>query len=250
MPSAAEVGNESDEEDIFGEEDRWYTWHDCCYSCHRDGGKRLLYDVILLLKALAATLGGVIFWVGCWNLLDVYLLPQNLWSELGCVVVGALVLIATKSFTQHAGVTVPLIPFQYVKVESDGRIRVAWTRVWKKKILLYVRSFLALLGSVIMWKGVYNIFDIYLMNDTLYRSLTYFFVGIILLTATDTLSSNVGLSPISLNVTMPFLRSKQKKNAQGSKPTEGNSSSTHTSSSSSPSSSSSGDESTAATDKL
>ena len=65
---------------------------------------RVSTKVLTFVKASIATQGGVIFWVGSWKALDVYLLPINLWVDIGCVIVGLLLLILTNTFQLQAGI--------------------------------------------------------------------------------------------------------------------------------------------------
>lgn len=68
----------------------------------------------------------------------------------------------------------------------------------------YLRSFAALCGSVIMWKGGYKLLDSYFLPTTLLRDILYMVLGLLLLTLTDTLSGNAGLSPLSFIIRSSF----------------------------------------------
>ena len=58
----------------------------------------------LYLLSLAATVSSVCLWKSVWNLLEMYILPPSVWSEVLCGVVGLAGLWATSSLVNSSGV--------------------------------------------------------------------------------------------------------------------------------------------------
>lgn len=148
------------------------------------------------LRAAIATSGGIIWWIGSWNALEVYLLPENPWVDVGCILVGIILLVLTQTFKLQAGI-LPTVPDTRPPTECTFGNWKAVRRVALHWGLHYLKSLTALCGSVIMWKGGYKLLDYYLLPTTLLRDILYMVLGLFLLTITDTLSGNAGLSPLS-----------------------------------------------------
>ena len=159
------------------------------------------------LRASVALAGGIIWWIGSWNALEVYLLPDNPWLDVLCIIVGVSVLLLTRTFKLQAGI----LPSSYGSAASPAHeedIRLdSWRAIGMSIVHWlghYLRSFAALCGSVIMWKGGYKLLDSYFLPTTLLRDILYMVLGLLLLTLTDTLSGNAGLSPLSFIIRSSF----------------------------------------------
>jgi len=108
--------------------------------------EKIFFLSILFLKQIFAAIGGVIFWVGGWNALDLYLLPQNVLTEICCVIFGTFFFLAL--------VFVCEFPFFTKALKLNG---------WKGWSFRTIRDILSACLAVVIWKGTYNIFDYYLL---------------------------------------------------------------------------------------
>lgn len=122
---------------------------------------------------LLTSIGVIIFWVGSWNFLDNYLLPHSIWSEFGCIIVGGILFLILTVIYE--------IPF--LKNKSGYLGYVIYT----------IRDIIASFLVVVIWKGIYNIFDTHLLQGTLMRSFVYIIIGVIVMVLSGNIGENTNL---------------------------------------------------------
>lgn len=119
------------------------------------------------------SVGVIVFWVGAWNLLDNYLLPHSVWSEIGCIIVGAILFVILTMIYE-----IPLLK------QRDGYFGF---------VIYTIRDVIASFLVVVIWKGIYNIFDSHLLHSTLVRAFIYMSLGIIVMILSGNISENTNL---------------------------------------------------------
>jgi hypothetical protein len=147
--------------------------HDPIIKYARSRSQRRILYVIAFLKQLLVAIGGVVFWVGLWELIDVYLFPQSLYTELGCVTIGTLIFSGL--------ILLFRIPALHRRFLDRG---------WKGYLLRVTRDCLYVIFAVVVWKGLYNIFDIYMPAPTVWRAVIYTVCGMGVLIVSNSLTSN------------------------------------------------------------
>eukprot|EP01080_Neovahlkampfia_damariscottae_P002816 gene2816-4224_t len=140
--------------------------------------EKFFFLSILFLKQIFAAIGGVIFWVGGWNALDLYLLPQNVYAEICCVVFGTILFLSLVFICEF-----PF--FKKILLIKQG---------WKGWSFRTIRDILSACLAVVIWKGTYNIFDYYLLTVHIWwRSIVYLVGGLIILIVVGSLEANTSV---------------------------------------------------------
>ena len=67
------------------------------------GGKRY-FDPLAVLEASVSIVSGVLIWMGIWDLLDLYIVPDTLWGKLLMVLFG-MIGATTNSRATHSRAT-------------------------------------------------------------------------------------------------------------------------------------------------
>eukprot|EP00752_Nemacystus_decipiens_P006559 g5906.t1 len=118
-----------------------------------------------LLRGGLSWPGVVVLWTGLWTLLDRHVPGgTGLWKELGLAVVGAWVMVWTRTLFSNAGMDSLDYEGSLAEMGSllaQGRLRL------RDKAKFYVRSFLAIAGSILFWDGVYTLCDEHTWEGTL-----------------------------------------------------------------------------------
>jgi len=180
--------------------------------------QKLFAFFVRVARGMVALSGVVIFWVGLWNLYDMYIFPQALWAELLGILLGFLGLFLSSSMDNHAGLTnrnetsdqtndnepmaVPTassdlndIDHELTVEDLNAIARYYQTHHFtvKERIVLVARAVLALASAILVWKALWNLFDIYIVPTTAGREIVYCVIGAFLLVITGTFISNSGV---------------------------------------------------------
>jgi len=124
--------------------------------------------------------GCVIWWVGAYDLIDIYILPSDPLPDLGAILIGVAIICLSGTYLTHAG-----IYFEAPQDLSEFNTCAL--------LLLYCKASVISVGGVFMWKGVYNILCFWTFPASLFRELMYTMVGLLLIIATNTMSFNAAL---------------------------------------------------------
>jgi len=114
-------------------------------------------------------------WIGWWNALTMYLWP---WADLELardgtfICVGVLLIFISNKFFSLEEIREEML--------EDWRQGVPKTFSWGRKIRNFAKKVLNFAAFVTTWVGAWNIFDSYLLQQSLYRDLAYVFLPLIL----------------------------------------------------------------------
>jgi hypothetical protein len=128
------------------------------------------------LKFLLSTLGSLVFWVGLWDFYETYWFPYTLATELSLTFVGMFLY-----FLLILIFKIPIID------------RLEHRRGWIGTIVRNIRDTAAIFLCIAVWKGGYNLLDIYVFEYSWTRSGIYCAVGFFFMTITGGLKSNVNI---------------------------------------------------------
>jgi len=78
-------------------------------------------------------------------------------------------------------------------VHTFKKIKFESTRSDRSVCIVYTRSICSMVGVVSVWKGLWNICDLYIWTSNAWRETIYVVAGLILLIATRTLFTNAGV---------------------------------------------------------
>jgi hypothetical protein len=109
--------------------------------------ERVSFTFILFIKHFIAGIGGVIFWVGTWNALDVYIFPPSFYVEIASLAFGLIMYMWMIFLCEIPSVKALMLD----------------KKTWRAWAVRTFRDILATYLGLIVWKSTYNIFDIYLL---------------------------------------------------------------------------------------
>jgi hypothetical protein len=138
----------------------------------------LVFRVILFhkKKEILGALGGIVFWVGIWNLYESYFFPYSMVTEIITISIGVICFVALTLFF--------LLPPVRKSSELPN---------WIGEIVRIFRDIMAAFFAVAVWKGIYNLFDVYAFEHSIGRDVIYTVIGILIMIICNTLNSNTGV---------------------------------------------------------
>lgn len=151
---------------------QFLTFHDPRIANLPTSKKIYLY-LYHFLKFVISTVGSLVFWVGMWDLFETYWFPFVLETEY--------ILLCSGFLGYFIIIAIYKIPFLDALEHSKG---------WVGFIARNVRDSLAAVCCVSIWKGAYNLFDIYVWEASWFRSSIYAAVGFVIMVLCDGLKNN------------------------------------------------------------
>lgn len=140
----------------------------------------------LHIKALIALSGCVLYWLGAWNLLDLYTFPSTPRRNICFIFVGLFCYIVTDTMLVSAGLNAYL-------PQTSAQLNALR---WKQQLFLYVRSSICMFGGILYWIGWWELLTDHIPNGrSVEHQTAYLLVGIVFLIATNTFFSTAGVVP-------------------------------------------------------
>ena len=136
-------------------------------------------SLALYVRSLLALLAGIVFWLGAYNLLDLWLAPPTALRDGLYTVVGLVVMFATANVGAEGSVIAD-------SAAGGGDMsKVASTQVTSnvRFVLYQAKALLGLWGDVVYWVGTYNIADVHIWTYSATRDSLYVVAGFIVFLA-------------------------------------------------------------------
>lgn len=133
--------------------------------------------VALGIRSLLALLAGICFWLGSYNLFDLFVLPNGgVMRDIGYAITGVFIMAFTANVTAEGAVIAETVDMeaaasQFSKSPSliiESPVSLTW---------YFVKATVGLFGSVLYWVGVYNIVDVHMWPYGPERDALYACIG-------------------------------------------------------------------------
>lgn len=136
-------------------------------------------SLALYVRSLLALLAGIVFWLGAYNLLDLWLAPASALRDGLYTIVGLVIMFATANVGAEGSVIAD-------SVAGGGEAsKAASTPVTSsvRFVLYQLKALVGLWGDVVYWVGTYNIADVWIWEYSATRDSLYVVAGFIVFLA-------------------------------------------------------------------
>ena len=133
----------------------------------------------LYLRSLLALLAGIVFWLGAYNLLDLWMFPQSALRDVLYTIAGLVIMFVTANVGAEGSVVAD-------SVAGGGDLtKAASTLVTSNAHFLFYqfKALVGLWGDVVYWVGTYNIADLWLWHYSPTRDSLYVVAGFVVFLA-------------------------------------------------------------------
>ena len=127
----------------------------------------------LYLRSLLALLAGIVFWLGAYNLLDLWMFHQSAVRDVLYTVAGLALMFATANVSSESTVIVDSAAGGGEATKSASTVVTSNAHF----VFYHVKALVGLWGDVVYWVGTYNIADLWLWHYSPLRDSLYVVAG-------------------------------------------------------------------------